>query len=160
MLHPSAYNTAPLGHQARPRGGLRLRLLALVGALEVTAGWLAGLTTSGRGWLAIAGAMALTVTLALHRRNGGGRLLARVLLEYGAVALVVALVVTIAPTTLAGGEPPAHHRTTTAHTAKPTSAGDVDVGQLAGEARAWLVELWRQAQDKTPRSPAKPNHHP
>jgi hypothetical protein len=153
--HPAAVaNTVPL---AVRRSGLRWRLLASICLCLLVAGWLAGLTRSGRGWLAIGLAELLVVLLAIHHRDGGRRWLARLLCEYTAVALMVALATTTASTAAGGGggggghqapAPPASHQAQPATTRDAGSAAGAIAGQLAGDVRAWLAQLWRQAQDK------------
>jgi hypothetical protein len=155
--HPAAVaNTVPLA--TRP-SGLRWRLLASICLCLLVAGWLAGLTRSGRGWLAIGLAELLVVLLAVHHRDGGRRWLARLLCEYTAVALMVALAATSASTAAGGGggggggghqapAPPARHQARSATTRDAGSAAGAIAGQLAGDVRAWFAELWHQAKDK------------
>ncbi len=147
---PSGWDTVPLtSRQSR----MRPRLLALIGLCLVMAGWLAGLTASARGWLAIGGAFALVLVLAFHHRDGGRRWLARVLCEYTAVALVVVLATTASA---AGGidqqQPPVRRQ------ARPATAdqGRPGVEQLAGDVRAWLAELWHQTQRKARQQQSTP----
>jgi hypothetical protein len=142
---PSGWDTVPLASRS---SGMRPRLLALIGLCLVMAGWLAGLTSSARGWLAIGGAFALVIVLAFHHRDGGRRRLARVICEYATVALVVVLATTAA----AGGSvdgtrqpPAARHQARSATANDAATAAGASAGQLASDARAWLAELWRQA---------------
>jgi hypothetical protein len=71
----------------------------VIGILTV-AGWVLSHDTapggalSRRSWITLAAAATVAILLVAHRRRGGGRLALRVALEYGAVALVVALVTT------------------------------------------------------------------
>ncbi len=139
MLRPRALPApAPLPQPS----GLRLRLLALIAAVLLMAGWFAGLMRSGRGWLTIGLAVLVVVLLAVHRRDGGRRWLARVVCEYAAVALLAALLVLAA-----GGAPqqhPAHHRPTTAG-----ATGELCpavVREAAGGLCNRVEALWRNAK--------------
>jgi len=146
---PSGWDTVPLtSRQSR----MRPRLLALIGLCLVMAGWLAGLTASARGWLAIGGAFALVLVLAFHHRDGGRWRLARTLCEYATVALLVVLATTTGPTGQAHQQPPARHQ------ARPATAdqGRPGVEQLAGDVRAWLAELWHQTQRKARQQQSTP----
>jgi hypothetical protein len=135
-----------------PAPRFRLRLLALVAAALLMAGWFAGLTRSGRGWLTIGLAVLVVVLLAVHRRDGGTRWLARVVCEYAAVALLAVLLVLAA-----GGAPqrhPAHHRPTTAG-----AAGELCpavVREAAGGLCDRVEALWRQAKAKARADQASP----
>ena len=150
MLRPRALPApaAPL-----PQGsGLRLRLLVLVAAVLLMAGWFAGLLRSGRGWLTIGLAVLVVVLLAVHRRDGGRRWLARVVCEYATVALLAALLVLAA-----GGAPqqhPAHRRPTTAGTAGQLCP--LVVREVAGGLCDRVEALWRQAKAKARADQASP----
>jgi hypothetical protein len=88
----------------------------IVGILTVL-GWVLshdtepGLALSRRSWITLAAAAIVAILLGAHRRRGGAKLAARVALEYGAVALVVALVTTAPAATPGGAQSPAETKT-------------------------------------------------
>jgi hypothetical protein len=129
------------------RSGPRPRLLALVGLCLLLAGWLAGLTRSGRGWLTIGLAALLVVLLAVHHRDGGRRWLARVICEYAVVAALAVLLVA------AGVHPqPAHQP----GRARASAAGELCpsiVRDVAGGVCDRLEALWRKAKADQRASP-------
>jgi hypothetical protein len=100
-LAPFPYPTTPLG-SVRGRG----RRLVVLGLAVAGAGFVLGLTRTGRGWLALALGYVLILVLADHA-GAGFRQLARVVAEY---ALVFALAVTLTgfvmhpPAALGGGK--------------------------------------------------------
>jgi hypothetical protein len=139
MIDPrlGGYDTLPLA--TRP-AGRRLRLLGLIGACLLVAGWLAGLTATRRGWLTIGLAGLVLTLLALHHRDGGGRWLVRVLCEYAAVGLLAGLLV-IAFTPPAP-RPPAQHRPATANASGQLCPKPVQAA--AGGACDFITRLWHQ----------------
>jgi hypothetical protein len=78
----------PTGRLAQGGVRERLRRQAMIGLSVAGLGFFAGLTASGRGWLAIGLAWLLVVLLGAHR--GDGRLL-RAVGEYAVVALLAVL---------------------------------------------------------------------
>jgi hypothetical protein len=137
---PGAWDTVPLARQS----GLRWRLLASICLCLLVAGWLAGLTRSGRGWLTIGLAELLVILLAVHHRDGGRRWLARVVCEYAVVAALAMLLLVAG-----GGAPqPAHQPSK----AKANAAGQLCpavVRGLAGGLCDRLDQAWQQAKRKT-----------
>jgi hypothetical protein len=111
----------------------RRRRQGLVCLALVVAGWLAGLTGSGRGWLTIALACLVVVLLGAHRAGGAGWL-ARVVAEYAVVALLAVLLATTGT--------PAPTRP------GPADQGHPTVAQAAADARDWLAAWWRWADQQ------------
>jgi hypothetical protein len=120
--------------------------------------------TSTRGLVTIALAALVVVLLTIHRAAGPGPL-TRAVAEYTVVALLAGLLATIAAMV---DQPPANHATPNQATATPdaqAAAGDDQatviraattvlragakvVRGVTGAAR-WLINLWRQADERT-----------
>jgi hypothetical protein len=109
--------------------------LLLVCLVVVVAGWLAGMTTSGRGWLTISLGCLVVFLLAAHRRVGGPGWHARMLGEYAAVAALAALLVTTF---------------TPAAPATPAKRGQeaASIAQVVTDVREWLAAWVRAAQEQ------------
>jgi hypothetical protein len=137
---PGALPLRPAPLRARPGPGPGwLRRQAILGLCLVVVGWLAGLTSSGRGWLTIALAWLVVLLLGAHRASGAGWL-ARVVAEYTVVAVLAVLLVT----TAGAPQPPAKHPTTASSTA---GAGRSVVVQV----RDRLAEWWQWADQQADR---------
>jgi hypothetical protein len=130
----------PQPAQARQRTRWLWTVPLLAGSLAAF-GWVAshdpgpGLHLSNRGWLTIAAAVVVAGLLAAHR--AGGQLL-RAIVEYGVVALLVALLATATP-----------DRAARARAHNPRACPPVV------QTRAWIGCLWQQANTTT-----ETNHHP
>jgi hypothetical protein len=135
-----AYGPPPYG-PGPGRGPGRLRHQAILGLALVVAGWLAGLTGSGRGWLTIALAWLVVLLLGAHRAAGVGWL-ARVVAEYTVVA---ALAVLLATTASVGTPPPL--------AAGPGHPGQGRPGviQAVVGVRDWLTAWWQWADQQADR---------
>jgi hypothetical protein len=140
------YPAAPRRRMGRPRW----RLLALTALCVVVVGWLAGLTATTRGLVAIALAVVLVGLLAVHYASGGARWLARALAEYTTVAVLAALVAA----SIGGHQPTAPARPTSRP--KPPAAaqaGPACPDPSIAHARQWLACVWHRAMDPPPTPP-------
>jgi hypothetical protein len=137
-LAPYPYGPPPYGPDPG-QGPSRLRRQAVVGLCLVVVGWLAGLTSSGRGWLTIALAWLVVALLGAHRAAGAGWL-ARVVAEYTVVAVLAVLLAT----TTATPQPPVKHPG-----AASTAAGDGRA--VVTQVRDWLAGWWRWADQQADR---------
>jgi 4-amino-4-deoxy-L-arabinose transferase-like glycosyltransferase len=153
-----------LARPARTRATTRwLWAVPIITGILAIVGWVLShdtepgiLALSRRSWITLAAAAIVAILLGAHRRRGGGRLAVRVALEYGAVALVVALVTT-APT---AATPAAHSP------AKPKthqSRAETIAGACPSISRpvAWASCVWTQASKATSHTqpPAKKGKH-
>jgi hypothetical protein len=152
-----------LGRPARARATTRwLWAVPILGGILTIAGWVLShdtepgiLALSRRSWITLAAAAIVAVLLGAHRRRGGGRLALRVALEYGAVAVVVALVTTAPAVTPAAHSPakPKTHQT----------RAEAIAGACPSISRpvAWASCVWTQASKATSHTqqPAKKGKH-
>jgi hypothetical protein len=142
------YPAAPL---PRRRGSTRprWRLLALT-ALCVVVGFLAGLTGTTGGLVALGLAVVVVVLLGAHHASGGLLWSARAVAEYAVVAVLVVL--------LAGHFSP-HPDPAAKHPGRPKPAAAAPAPPRAAhcpapsQVRAWITCIWHAAMDPPPTPP-------
>jgi hypothetical protein len=148
MLRQLGWGQDYLAPLPRRRGGRpRWRLLAVTGLTVVVVGFLAGLTGTTGGLVAIGLAVAVVVLLGMHHASGR-RWLARAVAEYAVVAVLVVL--------LAGHFSP--HPAPAKHPARPKPAAAAPTRPRPApcpapslrQARAWLACIWHAAMDPAP----------
>jgi hypothetical protein len=135
------YTGPPLSR--RPRAG-RWRLFAVIALCVLVVGFLAGLTGTTGGLVALGLAVLLVMLLGAHHASGGQRRLARAIAEYTAVVVLVAL--------LAAHYGP--HPASTRHQARPGPAVAAPhrprpgaVCPAPSHVRAWITCIWHAAMD-------------
>jgi hypothetical protein len=146
------YPAAPL----RRRGGIgrpRWRLLAVTSLAVVVVGFLAGLTGTIGGRIALGLAVVVVGLLGAHHAGGGVRWLARAVAEYTIVAVLVALLAAhYGPHSPPAAKQPAAPRPAAAAPARPRAAPCPAPSQV----RAWITCVWHAAMDPAPTPPTTP----
>lgn len=147
----------PLRHRGRGAPRPRWRLFAVIALCVVVVGFLAGLTGTRGGLVALGLAVVLVVLLGAHHASGGGRWVARAVAEYAVVAVLVALLAA----SFTGHHPTAPPR----HSARPTPAAGAEAGRACPDpslrqASAWLSCVWHRAMDPAPTPPPTTRRHP
>ncbi len=144
------YLAGPPLPRRRVIGRPRWRLLAVTALSVVVVGFLAGLTGTTGGLVAIGLAVVLVVLLGMHHASGR-RWLARALAEYAVVAVLVVL--------LAGHFNP-HPAPAAKHPARPNPAAAAPArprpacpGPSLKTASAWIACIWHAAMDPAPTPP-------
>jgi hypothetical protein len=141
------YIAGPPLLRRRGTGRPRWRLLAVTGLAVVVVGFLAGLTGTTGGLVALGLAVVLVGLLGAHHAGGGVRWLARAAAEYAVVAVLVALLAAhYGPHAPPAAKDPARPKPAAAAPARPHPAPCPTPSQ----ARAWLACIWHRAMDPAP----------
>jgi hypothetical protein len=139
------YPLGPLPRRRRMVGRPRWRLLAVTALCVVVVGFLAGLTGTTGGLVAIGLAVVLVVLLGAHHASGA-RWLARAVAEYTVVAvLVVLLAVHYGPHPAPNAKHPARPKPAAAAPARPRH--DPCPAPSLKTAPKWLACIWHTAMD-------------
>jgi hypothetical protein len=149
------YTGPPLSR--RPRAG-RWRLVAVIALCVLVVGFLAGLTGTTGGLVALGLAVVLVVQFGAHHAAGGPRRLTRALVEAAVVALLVALLAAhYGPHAPAVKHPAARPKPAVAAPAPARRAAHCPAPP---HVRAWITCIWHAAMDPTPTPQPTPRRHP